>query len=546
MKIISWKKIFYLFSTFLAFAYLTPTLSANRMVDLYITSKQMNFGGCYKEAIVVNGQLPAPTLHFREGDNVTINVWNYLHEPTSIHWHGILVPWYMDGVDNVSQRAIPPGCVFHYQFKIRQTGTYWYHAHTHLQEQEGLYGAFLIDPIKPPAYKYTKDYVIVLSDWSNTPAEQIFRNLKKEGEYYSPRFPLQSSLSRFFYDYAKATPKEKKDVWEDYLSMQYTRMGIYDLSDVAYDTYLLNGQSCAHPWTAPVKVGDIVRLRFIGAAASTIYKVKIPCSIMKMVNVQGHDCDPYDVIDFTIAPGETFDVLVKIRNDQPYIIYAESADTLGAAYGALTTHPDQCVDFKSVRPFPEPLPVTREMMTNMMGHGGHQMSGMGQGHQMQMAGMAKGKEHQMHGMMEMGKHQMADMTSKSPHKMSAMNKKGDHQMSGRNTSSHQMGGMDHTSHETHSKMNDSTNFMASTMHSKSHSSDEMMTMSSMHHGDHSTGMKMPMKPISGNEQPGNSGIARCLTGKGLLHHKDGAIRLDGPFYLVHKWCARIQSTSNHY
>jgi CopA family copper-resistance protein len=512
MKNSSRKKFIYVILLFFSCAYLSCIFAADRRVDLYITSKQKNIRGCWKEAIVVNGQLPAPTLHFREGDNVTINVWNYLHEGTSIHWHGILLPWYMDGVDNVSQRPIPPGCVFHYQFKIRQTGTYWYHAHTHLQEQEGLYGAFIIDPIKPPAYKYTQDYVIVLSDWSNTPAEQIFRNLKKDGEYYSPRFPLQSSLSRFLYDYAKATPKEKKDVWEDYLSMQYTRMGIYDFSDVAYDAYLLNGESCSHPWAAPVKVGDVVRLRFIGAAASTIFKVKIPCSIMKMVNVQGHDVDPYDVIDFTIAPGETCDVLVKIKKDQPYIIYAESSDTLGAAYGALITHPNQCVDFKSVRPFPEPLPVTREMMANMMGHGGHEMSGMGQGHQMQMSGMGKGKDKQMQGMMKAGKHQMTSMTSGSPHQMSAMSQKSGHQMSGMGTSSHQKASMDHMNHDS-PKMKHSTKSTASSMHSRSPSSSAMMAMPEKHGGAHSSGMtgmtmSMSMKPISGNEQPGNSGMSK--------------------------------------
>ncbi len=327
-----------------------PVFASERIVDLVVSTKQKNFC-CYpKNAIVVNNQLPAPTLHFKEGDYVTINVWNYLDKGTSVHWHGILLPWYMDGVDNVTQRPIPPGCVFHYQFTLKQSGTYWYHAHTHLQEQEGLYGAFIIDPIKPPPYKYDKDYVIVLSDWSNTPAEQIYRNLKKDGEYYSPRFPMQPSLERFLKDYGKASSKEKKEVFDDYILMQYTRMSMYDFSDVAYDTFLLNGQSPRCPWTAPVKVGDVVRLRFIGGAASTIFKVKIPCSDMKMVHVQGHDVEPYIVKDFTIAPGETYDVLVKIQTDQPYIIYAESADTLGAAYGALVTSPHQCVNYH-VAPF---------------------------------------------------------------------------------------------------------------------------------------------------------------------------------------------------
>lgn len=378
---------------------------ADRCVDLYINSVPKTFCGCTKNAIVVNGQLPAPTLHFREGDNVTLNVWNCLHEGTSVHWHGILLPWYMDGVDNVSQQMIAPGGVFHYQFKIRQSGTYWYHAHAHLQEQEGLYGAFIIDPIKKPAYHYDKDYVIVLSDWSNLSADQVYRNLKKTGEYYSPRFPLQASLARFYYDLAKASPKEKKDVWEDYISMQYTRMSIYDFSDVAYDAYLLNGRTLSKPWTGMVNVGDVVRLRFIGAAANTIYKVKIPCALMTMVNMQGHDIEPYKLTDFTLAPGETCDVLVKIKKNRPYVIYAESSDTLGAAYGALITTPGQCVDFR-VKPFPQPLSVMREMMANMMGgHGGHSMSGMS-GMKSGMSGM----KHSAHSMSNMSgmQHKNAD------------------------------------------------------------------------------------------------------------------------------------------
>ena len=164
----------------------------------------------------------------------------------------------MDGVTGVSQKPIPPGGVFHYKFTLYQSGTYWYHAHLSAQEQEGLYGAFIIDPPHPPPYKYTKDYVVVLSDWSNTSADKIFANLKKEGDYYSPRFPLQPSLVKFIHDYRRATPEERKKLITDYKMMQQMRMSIYDLSDVAYDAYLLNGKTKANPWTAPVKVGDIV------------------------------------------------------------------------------------------------------------------------------------------------------------------------------------------------------------------------------------------------------------------------------------------------
>ncbi|CAN5468882.1 hypothetical protein BH10PSE19_BH10PSE19_02230 [soil metagenome] len=240
--------------------YLSNSLAAERTIDLIVTYKKVNYVGKTRLAIAVNNQIPAPTLHFKQGDHVTLNVHNQLDKPTSIHWHGILVPWQMDGVEGVSQKAIPPGDSFSYQFTLHQWGTYWYHAHAHVQEQEGLYGAFLIDPPKPSSYHYNKDYVVILSDWSNTPAENIFANLKKEGDFYSPQFPLQPSLVKFIHDYKRADAKERKALISDYKMMQNMRMSIYDLSDVAYDAYLLNGHTSRKPWRGLVSIGDVVVL----------------------------------------------------------------------------------------------------------------------------------------------------------------------------------------------------------------------------------------------------------------------------------------------
>lgn len=346
--------------------FISNVFAAKRVVNLEIAYKTVNFAGKPRKAIAVNNQIPAPTLHFKKGDQLTINVHNKLDQETAVHWHGIILPWQMDGVLGISQQGIPPGGVFHYQFTLNQSGTYWYHAHAGLQEQQGFYGAFLIDPPQHPSYKYTKDYVVVLSDWSNTYPDQILSNLKKEGDYYSPNFPLQPSLVKFIHDYKKASPDEGKQLIDDYKMMQQMRMGIYDFSDVAYDAFLLNGQMKLKPWTALVKVGDIVRLRFIGAGGSTIFHVKIPDASMQVVHVDGNDVKPYTIQDLTIAPGETYDVLVKIQRNEPYIIYAESIDTVGAAYGALVTSSNQVVNYKRVMPFPEPLPVTREMMSMMM------------------------------------------------------------------------------------------------------------------------------------------------------------------------------------
>src|SRR3990167_2361941 len=226
------EKKYYLSVILLSFFWITHISAADRTVNLVVDYKIVNFTGKFRKAIAVNNQIPAPTLHFKEGDHVTINVYNHLDKGTSVHWHGILVPWQMDGVEGISQKPIPPGGVFHYRFTLHQSGTYWYHAHAGVQEQEGLYGAFLVDPPNPPYYHYTKDYVVVLSDWSNLPADKIFANLKKDGDYFSPRFPLQPSLARFLHDYRKATPLQRKKLLAAYNMMQRMRMSIYDISDV--------------------------------------------------------------------------------------------------------------------------------------------------------------------------------------------------------------------------------------------------------------------------------------------------------------------------
>ncbi|WP_131782703.1 multicopper oxidase domain-containing protein [Legionella gresilensis] len=349
------------------------------VINLVVAYKWVNFAGKMRRAIAVNNQIPAPTLRFKEEERVHIIVHNQLDVGTAIHWHGILVPWQMDGVEHVTQKPILPGKEFHYRFTPHQSGTYWYHAHADVQEQDGLYGAFLIDPKRPPAYQYNKDYVIVLSDWSNIPAEQVFFNLKKDGDYFAPKFPLQPSLSKFIQDYQRADASERKSLVSDYTMMQQMRMSIYDISDVAYDAFLLNGQPNTYPWTALVKTGDVVRLRFIGAGASTTFRVKIQDSPMTMVHAQGNDIKPFTVQSFDIAPGETYDVLVRVQKHSPYLIYAESIDTIGAAIGALITSPNQPLNFTQITRFPEPLPVTRLMMANMMegmSHGSKSPEGM--------------------------------------------------------------------------------------------------------------------------------------------------------------------------
>jgi len=490
------KKIIWII--FICFFCASNVYAAERIVNLTVGYKTVYFAGKARTAIAVNNQIPAPTLHFKEGDHVTINVYNHLDKDTAIHWHGMLVPWQMDGVEGISQKGIPPEGVFHYQFTLHQAGTYWYHAHAGLQEQQGLYGAFLIDPPKQPSYKYTKDYVVVLSDWSNTYPEQILANLKKEGDYYSPNFPLQPSLAKFIYDYRKASPEERQNIIDDYKMMQKMRMSIYDISDVAYDAFLLNGQSKSHPWTAPVKVGDVVRLRFIGAGGSTIFNVKIPGTSMQMVHVEGNDVKPYAVKDFKVAPGETYDVLVKIQKNSPYIIYAESIDTVGAAYGALITTPNQLVNYQQVTPFPQPLPVMRDMMALMMG-GSDSSSNMQMNH-------SSSHEMKNQNMQHMDMHSSSDsmtsmsMDSKNSQTMGNMS----HEMTDHSSSNHS----DHQSMSDLMKMDpnmkmDSISMNAmpvstsNSMEKKSQNTMEMGNGMQMNHSmsmGHGHGMDMPTEP----------------------------------------------------
>lgn len=350
------KTIFQKYSIAILFSVMSFSIFAeNRVINLTVDYKTVHFAGKIKKAIAINNQIPGPTLVFNQGDHVTINVFNRLSEGTTIHWHGLLVPWQMDGVEGVSQKLIPPGGVFYYRFTLHQSGTYWYHSHAGLQEQEGMYGAIVIHPAHA-RYHTQKDCVIVLSDWSHIPAEKIFLDLKKSGDYFSPQFPLQPSLARFIQTYRAADTMQKKEIVDQYLMMQHSRMSVYDLSDVAYDAFLLNGHDQNHPWKTLVKVGDTVRLRFIGAGASTIFHVKIPHSMMTIIQVDGNDVKPLSVSHLTIAPGETYDVLVKIKKSHPYYIYAESIDTVGAAVGILQTHLHQKINIHSIKPFPIPQP----------------------------------------------------------------------------------------------------------------------------------------------------------------------------------------------
>ena len=303
--------------------------------DLEISELPVNFTGRARRATAVNGRIPAPVLRLREGDIVTLRVTNRLSEPTAVHWHGLILPPEMDGVPGISYPGIAPGETFTYRFPVRQTGTYWYHAHT-LHEQTGVYGAIVAEPRNAhegsASAHADRDYTVVLSDWTDEDPLQVYLNLKKLSSYYNYQLPtapaLLTDLSRLGWSGAVA----KRRMWNR------SRMNPTDYSDVsgATYTYLMNGTPPNGNWTALAKPGDRVRLRFVGAGTATFFDVRIPGLKMTVVSTDGQEVEPVEVDEFRIGPGETYDVLVRMPDARAYTIFAQSMDRTGFARGTLS------------------------------------------------------------------------------------------------------------------------------------------------------------------------------------------------------------------
>jgi CopA family copper-resistance protein len=299
--------------------------------ELVIGEAAANFTGRSSLATVVNGTLPAPLLHWREGDAVTLRVRNELDADTSIHWHGILLPFDMDGVPGVSFHGIPPGESFTYRFDVRQGGTYWYHAHSGFQEQQGLYGPLIIAPRDAEPFSYDREHVILLSDWTDRDPLDLYRLLKRQPGYFNYN---DRTLGDFVRDSKsegfKATLRER-------LEWGRMRMKPSDLADVGGHgyTYLMNGVTPAGNWTGLFARGDRVRLRFINGSAMSIFDVRIPGLEMTVVAADGQYVQPVTVEEFRIAAAETLDVLVEPATDEAYTVFAQSLDRAGFARGTL-------------------------------------------------------------------------------------------------------------------------------------------------------------------------------------------------------------------
>jgi CopA family copper-resistance protein len=300
--------------------------------DLSIDALTVNYTGAQRTATAVNGQLPAPLLRWREGDTVTIRVTNRMPVHSSIHWHGVLVPAEMDGVPGLSFPGIAPGETYVYRFRVKQHGTYWYHAHTRFQEQTGLYGPIVIEPRGGESYRADKDYTVVLSDWSDSDPEHLFVTLKRQSNYFNYG---RRTAGDFF---AEAHRRGVAATMRDWAPWEATRMDPTDLSDVsaATYTYLMNGATPARNWTALFSAGDSVRLRFINASAMSFFDIRIPDLGLTVVAADGQDVEPVTVDEFRMASGEVLDVIAKPKADRAYTIFAQSMDRSGYARGTLS------------------------------------------------------------------------------------------------------------------------------------------------------------------------------------------------------------------
>jgi CopA family copper-resistance protein len=345
--------------------------------ELEIGELPVDYTGRKRIATVVNGQVPAPLLRWREGDTISLRVRNRLAVTSSIHWHGIVLPADMDGVPGLSFDGIPAGGEYLYHFTVNQSGTYWYHSHSRFQEQTGLYGPIVIEPRDGERYPTQRDYVVLLSDWTDTDPERIYANLKKQSDYYNYG---KRTLGDFVRDVRRQGISQTvadRRMWNQ------MRMDPTDLADVsagAY-TYLINGHAPAGNWTGLFDAGDKVRLRFINGSSMTFFDVRIPGLKMTVVAADGQAIEPVSVDEFRIATAETYDVIVEPGADRAWTIFAQSMDRSGYARATLTPRPGIEAEVPPLDP--RPLLSMNDMMGQMgmqaasMDHGAGGMSDMG-------------------------------------------------------------------------------------------------------------------------------------------------------------------------
>lgn len=344
-----------------------PQMLTGSDFELFIGETPVNITGNPRTAMTINGGIPGPLLRWREGDTVTLRVKNRLKETTSIHWHGILLPANMDGVPGLSFHGIEPGGVYVYQFQVRQNGTYWYHSHSGLQEQSGVYGPLVIDAKEPEPFEYDRDYVVMLTDWTDEDAASLMSTLKKQSDYYNYN---KRTVGDFIDDVSKngwASTVADRKMWAE---MKMNPTDLADVSGATY-TYLMNGLAPDSNWTGVFRPGEKLRLRFINGSAMTYFDVRIPGLKMTVVAADGLHVKPVSVDEFRIAVAETFDVIVEPTQDA-YTVFAQSMDRTGYARGTLAMKAGLSAPVPALDP--RPLVTMDDMGMGGMDHGS--MAGM--------------------------------------------------------------------------------------------------------------------------------------------------------------------------
>jgi CopA family copper-resistance protein len=342
-----------------------PATLAGPEIALRVGHGGIMVDGRMQHAVAVNGATPGPLLRLRQGERVRIAVTNALSEDTSIHWHGVLLPFQFDGVPGLSFPGIRPGETFVYDFPLIQAGTYWYHSHSGMQEAMGLYGPIVIDPAGADRVAYDREHVIVLSDISTMHPHKMMQRLKQEpGLFNFQKQTLGGLLAH------RDQPLRERLEWAR------MRMDPADISDVTGSVYsfLVNGRGPKDNWTGLFAPGERVRLRFINAAAMTIFDVRIPGLAMTVVAADGQDVKPVAVDEFQISIAETYDVIVEPAADQPFTLVAEAVDRSGMARATLAPRLGMSAPVPALRP--RPLATMRDMGMDM---GGMDMGGMAMG-----------------------------------------------------------------------------------------------------------------------------------------------------------------------
>ena len=378
---------------------------SGRAFHLHAQRSRHVVDGRRSRAVTINGQVPAPLLRWREGDDVTLHLINELDEDTSIHWHGILLPPEMDGVPGLSFPGVKPGESFTYNFPLKQAGTYWYHSHSGLQEQLGHFGPIIIEPKGADPVDYDREYVIVLSDWTFENPDRLFAKLKKHSEGYNFQ---KRTLVEFFRDAGNSSlgsALSERAMWG---GMRMSPRDLADVTGAAY-TYLINGHSTQDNWNGVFMTGERVRLRIINASAMSIFNIRMPGLPMTVVAADGLNVQPVETDEFQIGVAETYDVVVQPAVSRPYAFVAESIDRSGQAVATFGPQPGMRAEAPALRPVP-----TLTMKDMGMDHGGH--SGHG----------ARDMDH-------------------SGHDMPGM----DHAMPAEDHAAHQRHGVSHAGHEMH-------------------------------------------------------------------------------------------------